>query len=126
MNEFISLIDSVYTIVIYLFFAIQLGKIIDNLFLKIFKTNENISNISNIVLLLQCSVQVAITAVIAFPCRKLISKIPFPFNGYNGYKRIYLNEISDDATIIWSAFVLCFEPSLVAKIKKLQKSMTAF
>jgi hypothetical protein len=123
MNEIISLTDAVYTIVIYLFFAIQLGKIIDNVFTNIFTSDENISNIH---LLLQCSVQVAITAVIAFPCRKLISKIPFPFNGYNGYSRINLNEISDDATIIWSAFILGFEPNLVKKIKKLQKTMTTF
>ena len=124
MHEVVSSIDAVYIIIVYLFFAIHVGKITDRVFVKFFGTNYD--DKSQMKLLLECSVQVELTAVIAYPCRKLISKIPFPFNGYHGYSRIQITELSPDATIIWSAFILAFEPSLMDKIKLLQKRMTNF
>jgi hypothetical protein len=124
MYEIVSAIDSVYTIVIYLFFAYYIGKYTDIIFNKLF--GDIFDKKSEIQLVIECSIQAAITAIIAFVFRKLISKIPFPFSGYRGYSRIKLNDLAPDATIIWSAFILCFEPSFVNKIKLLKARMTDF
>jgi hypothetical protein len=124
MYEVVSSIDAVYTIVIYLFFAYYIGKYTDHIFNKLF--GDIFNKKTEIQLVLECSIQASLTAIIAFLFRKIISKIPFPFNGYKGYSRIKLNELAPDATIIWSAFILCFEPSFVNKIKLLKAKMTDF
>jgi hypothetical protein len=117
-------LDAVYIIIVYWFFAFYIGKMIDHVFVKIYGTDYESK--SNLKLIIECAVQVGITASLAYPFRKLINKIKFPLNGYNGYEHINVKTIYEDFTIIWSAFILFFEPTLGAKINTIKKNMTNF
>jgi len=122
MNEFIIGTDVFYNIVLYVFIAYYVGKLIDSYFSQIFPINTQ----TNFVLLIQVSLQYACTAVIAFLCRKLIKNIPFPLDGFDGYKRVTFSDISDDFGIIWASCIVFFEPTLVEKIKLLRTNLTNF
>ena len=117
-------LNSIYLLVIYILFAKIFGNLIDNAFIKLY--NSDNTKKSNMTLLIEISVQFGITASICYGLRRIIDLLPFPFQNYKGYKKIRFNDIHTEAGIIWSTFVLLFEPKFINKLSLLKNNMTNF
>jgi len=123
-NTLIIAFNSVYVLTIYILFAKIFGKIIDDLFIKLYGFDN--TKKSNITLLIEISVQFGVTASICYGLRRVLDLTPFPFQNYNGYKKIRINDIHIESGIIWSAFVLVFQTKFKNKLSILKNNMTNF
>ena len=119
----LSSINVIYLIIIYSIFTVLIGKTMDILFIHLFNDNNESKYVIRLVI--ESAIQLAITAVVCFGCRKIINKIPFPLN-FNGYKQLNINDFSNKSGIMWSTFVLLFEHTLIAKLKLIQIKITNF
>ena len=117
-----TLADTIYTIVLYTLFAGYIAKALDKLFVQIFGTNN--TEKSTLKLLIESSVQVGLTASLAYPIRKMLGLLKFP--SLNGYTPLSVKEMSEDATIIWSGVIIALEPSFVEKVVVLKERITNF
>jgi hypothetical protein len=116
--------NSIYLVTIYIIVAKIFGNLIDDLFIKLYGFDN--TKKSDITLLIEISVQFAITASVCYGLRRLIDLIPFPFQNYKGYQKIKLNEIHIEGGLIWSAFVLLFQTKFRNKLMILKNNMTIF
>ena len=117
-----TLADTIYTLVLYILFASYIAKALDKLFVKMFGTSN--TEKSTLQLLIECSVQVGLTASLAYPLRKLLGSLKFP--SLNGYKPLSVKEMTEDATIIWSGVIISLEPSFIEKLVILKERITNF
>lgn len=115
-------LNSIYILTIYIIVAKLVGNIIDDVFIKLYGLDN--TKKSDITLLIEISVQFGITASLCFGIRKILDPVPFPLQGYHGYKKIRLNDIHIEGGILWSTFVLLFQTKFRNKLSILKNNMT--
>jgi hypothetical protein len=86
-------------------------------FLGEFNT-EYYKNVSTLQIVLEISVHLFILGIIIYILRNLFERVPFPLEGYGGYKHILLKEIQGG--IVLSFVLLLFQENLTAKINYLR------
>jgi hypothetical protein len=115
-------VDSFYTVaLVYVLSSYILGKTVDLICIKLF--GEDFEKKGNFKLLMECAVQLGLTAAICYPARKVVDNLPFPISN-DDYKKIKLKDF-EEGGVIWSAIVVFFEPVLIKKIKYIQKNITS-
>ena len=121
-NFLLGLLDSFYTVFSVIFVAYLLGTVIDGLFKKLFNKTKQDRDKSNVRLVIESAVQIGITTSLCYPFVKIIDNLPFP---NNNYRKIKIKDY-EKGRIIWSTFVLLFQPNLLRKLNLLKSNMTLF
>ena len=71
-------LNVIYTIIVVIGILFITAKVLDVIFNYIYGTDD--TKKSNITLLIECSVQLALTGCVCYIVRRLIDKLPTPFN----------------------------------------------
>ena len=122
-NFLLGFLDAFYTVFNIIFVAYILGNVIDGLFKKLFNKNKREQDKSNLRLVIETAVQIGITTSLCYPFVKIIDNLPFPKNA--NYRKIKIKDY-EQGRIIWSTFVLFFQPNLLSKLNLLKTNMTLF
>lgn len=117
----LGFLNAFYIVFIVIFFAYILGNLIDILFVKLL--NKKDQDKRDLALVLETAVQIGVTQGLCYGFTKIIDKLPFPTNG--NYKKIEIRDY-DQGRILFSSFVILFQPNLLNKFKILQSNMTLF
>ena len=121
-NTFLlGFLDAFYTVFSVIFVAYLLGSVIDDVFDNLFNSVKDEQK-SNVRLVIETAVQIGITTSLCYPFVKIIDNLPFP---NNNYRKIKIKDY-EQGRIIWSTFVLLFQPNLLRKLNLLKSNMTLF
>jgi hypothetical protein len=103
---------TVYFFIVGFFISVGIDK-----FLGKFNQDEY-KNVSTLRIVLEISIHLFILGIIMYILRNIFERVPFPLEGYGGYKHILLKEIQGG--IVLSFVLLLFQENLIAKINYLR------
>lgn len=99
---FIRLLDISMLGIYFMFFSIIYAVIVENTLTKLFSNYPN--TIPN--LIFEICIYASATMIMAYLIRKLISFIPFPLDGFYGYKHSRVSELKGGVIFAFSVFLL--------------------
>lgn len=119
----VKVVAIMYVTIIYSFGGILLSAFADRYLINRLydRTEEEINRKSKLRHIIETSLIIGIFGVLAYFGRNILQKIPFPFEGVNGFEYNKVKEVSSGALVLW--ILINYSAVLTSKIKIMRKIM---